>query len=295
MRTIARQPVGALACLAAVLLAGGCDKDGKSGGLDALDKLTLDNLAKKLIGPSPSQYREMAFDPNDPDRRRQGIIGLSKKERGLKEPYLRGYAAILKTDREPLVRAAAVRALGKARDPNYIEDVARALFDRSDAVRHDAAVALDGLTGAVAVEPLRNRAVNDTDQDVRAAAARALRHYRRDDVVRALVECLADRQFGVRHEAHASLVALVGQDRGYEPQDWGDVTLKGLPPPKPPEKGTWWDRLWRKRAKPSPEPPTSSDHRAEKKPPGHKGPEWWDRLWRKDRKPPAPPATRPAA
>jgi hypothetical protein len=235
-------------CIVLAALAVGC-----GGGGDPAAGWTLNNLVRKLLGPSPSQYVDMVLDQNDPDRRREGIIGLSKHDWGLTDKYLRGYAAILKTDRDPLVRAAAARALGKAKDPNYTGDVAAALFDESDAVRHDAAVALDGVVGEAAVEPLRKVAVSDTDQDVRTSCARALRHYWREDVVRTLVVCLSDKAFGVRHEAHASLVAVTGMDRGYEPENWADLALKALPP-KPPQKASWWDRLWRRGGKPPPAP-----------------------------------------
>jgi len=244
------------ACVLLAACLGGC---GKSGDVDSGSgkDWTLNALLKKLSGRSPSQSVAMAFDPNDADRRREGIVALSKKDWGLKEPYLKGYAAILRTDEDPLVRAAAVRALGKAADPNYVGDVSRALFDRVTFVRQDAAGALDKLIGETAIEPLRDRAAGDADQDVRAYCARALRHYRRDDVVQTLAKCLVDKAFSVRHEAHASLVALAGRDLGYDPQAWGNLALKGLGPAKAPEKRkSWWDRLWRGFKKPPPKPTT---------------------------------------
>jgi hypothetical protein len=122
--------------LAAVLT--GCSKGGGEGG-----NVTLNSMVQKLSGPAPSQLVAWAFDPNDPDRRRQGVVGLSSKDWGLKEPYLKGYAALLKTDKDPLVRAAAVRALGRAQDPNYAPDITRALMDTDVTVRQDAATALD--------------------------------------------------------------------------------------------------------------------------------------------------------
>ena len=259
MKMLARNVALLAAGVALCAAAAGCNGGGGGSGEGAFGKnWTLQSLYKEITGGStPSHDVAMAFDPNDADRRRQGIISLSEKDWGLKEPYLKGYAAILQTDQDPMVRAAAVRALGKAQDPNYVGDVARSLFDRSDAVRQDAATALDSLVGDVAVNPLRNRAVNDDNQDVRANSAKALRHYRRDDVVRTLVECLSDKAFSVRYRAHASLVELTGQDLGYDAQNWAGVAAKGLPAARPPEPkaGNWWDRLWRKYRKPSPKPP----------------------------------------
>jgi len=238
---------------AAVMLTGvwACCLLGGCSGWDG----TLQGLMRKLSGPSPKQQVAMAFDTEDPDLRREGIIGLSDRKWGLKEPYLKGYAAILKTDKNALVRAAAVRALGKAQDPNYLPDVTRSLDDESETVRQDAATALEEFVGEPAVGPLRKHAIEDSDKTVRAHCARALRNYRREDVYRTLVECLDDTAFAVRHQAHESLVALTGAELGYDPEPWQQTTLSEAPAAVE-KTGSWWDRLrWRKK-KPSTQPAT---------------------------------------
>jgi hypothetical protein len=246
--------VAALASLAALAAAAlpACNKD---SGATSAPAMTFDGMMKKMVGPSAKERVAMAFDPNDADKRREGILGLSKHDWGLKEPYLKGYDALLKTDKEPLVRAAAVQALGKAKDPTYLPSVAKALYDRAEPVRVDAAIALDSLIGEPAVEHLRNRATQDESQDVRSPAAKALRHYRREDVMHTLVDCLTDKTFAVRHEAHASLVEIVGQDLGYQPKDWLPA-LNG-PLPAPPKPVSWWDRMWQKNETPK-TPPTTA-------------------------------------
>jgi len=190
----------------------------------------------------------MAFDPNDPDRRREGIIGLSQHDYGLKEPYLEGYATLLRSDRDPLVRAAAVRALGKAQDPNYLPAVTAALSDPSVTVRQDAAAALGSLTGPAATGPLCRAALEDEDKLVRAHCAQALRHYRQQPVYDTLVKCLSDPAFAVRYEAHESLVALGGTDLGYDPRAWSRA---GLPAKQAKgEARPWW--RWPRAGKSAP-------------------------------------------
>lgn len=181
---------------------------------------TGQGVVERLTGPSPTDHVAGAFDPDDPDKRREGIVALSGKSWGLEEPYLRGYAALLRSDESPLVRSAAVRALGKAGKADYLPDVATALDDESAEVRLDAAIALDGLPGDGAIEPLMRRAQGDHSDDVRAACARALRHYPRSDVLETLRGRLADRAYVVRHEARGAMTALLGRDLGPEPADW---------------------------------------------------------------------------
>ncbi len=195
---------------------------------------------KDLLGPTAKEAVQMAFDPDDADRRREGVTLLSRKSYGLREPYLKGYATLARTDSDARVRSAAVRALGKAGDPKYLPDILNALEDESDEVRWDAAVALGTVTGPQAVAPLRRHATNDTFKDVRIACARALRRYPRQDVLISLRDCLADSDFSVRYEAHQSLVILTGTDRGYDPADWRGITTLA-PRRESARERPWWD------------------------------------------------------
>jgi hypothetical protein len=70
------------------------------------------------------------------------------------------------------------------------------------------------------------------------------------------VDCLSDKAFSVRYQAHASLVEIVGKDLGYDPQDWADVaSAQGLAPKAaPPDKAPWWD--WMRVTKPAGQPST---------------------------------------
>ena len=224
----------------------------------------------KLLGPSPKQQVIMTLDVDDADQRREGIARLSSKKWGLREPYLEYYALLLNKDADALVRCAAVSALGRAGDRKYLKNIAAVMSDKSSAVRWDAAVALDNVTGDAAVEPLRRAAIHDDSMDVRMCSARALRHYDRPEVIRTLVACLSDPAFGVRYQARASLVQITGRDMGSEPHSWAGAAEGKLPPPAPIEpKRRWWRRSRRARAsEPATQPATMPATKA--------GRLWWD-------------------
>jgi hypothetical protein len=192
-------------------------------------------------GPSGPQLVAMAQDTEDADRRREGINELSKKDWGLREPYLSWYANRLEVDKVATVRSAAARALGRSGAAQYLSNLATALGDPSPVVRLDVAVALDHVLGESAVEALRKTAAQDGSPDVRAAAAKALKHYPLKTVVRTLVYCLSDQSFEVRYWSHDSLVALVSKDLGYEPADWAPVLGEGAQPAPPDWRRPWWD------------------------------------------------------
>lgn len=215
------------------ILAGGCANVDRSAS----------RTKSRMFGPSATELVAMAFDADDSDRRREGVTLLSDRSWGLEEPYIEGYATLLRTDTDPRVRSAAVRALGKAEDPAYLEDVINALDDPDEQVRRDAAAALDTLTGEEAVEPLRRRAENDESDDVRAACAKALRYYRRPEVVRTLIARLDDDAFCVRYCARRSLTELTGRDLGYDRDAWNEVGVDSLLVSADAPAGPWWDVL----------------------------------------------------
>ena len=208
----------------------------------ALPGCLLQSAVKKLMGPKPKQMVAMALDSPDPDVRREGINLLADRDWGRKEPYLKGFRSLLHTDKDPSVRAAAARALGRAGDPKYAIDLARALVDPSDNVRWNAASALDNVISDEAIQALKTRSTQDSSKDVRLCCTKALRHYPRTDVVKIYQLCLIDDSFAVRHCAHECLVEMTGQDLGTEPEDWADAANGKLPlsaPAKP--TAPWWD------------------------------------------------------
>ena len=246
--------VGLLAAL--VLAPAGCTMDSENPAM------------RRIFGPAPKALVRQMFESPDPDLRREAIDKLSAKDYGQREPYLKGYAA-LATDPAPTVRSSAVRALGRGKDPGYVNVVLEALKDANTGVRWDAAAALDLILDPKAVEPLARTAANDDSVDVRIAATRALRHYRTREAAGALLHCLEDADFSVRFQAAESLKELTGESIPPDHRAWRDnLVARGysLAPAPPRRSRPWWDWMGVAQRQTAESDQTSGAH---EKP-------WWD-------------------
>ncbi len=101
-------------------------------------------------------------------------------------------------------RLAAVRTLGRLRDPAALKALAEALRDRTTKVRVAAADALAGI-GDVRAVNLLSGALKSSNVEVRAAAAVGLGRTGSLRSVEPLVACLEDRDSGVRKAAAGAL------------------------------------------------------------------------------------------
>jgi len=247
---------------------------------------SMKSLMSKVKGPSRKELIGQMFESPDPDRRREAIEEIADHDWGRRDPYLKAFA-LKATDRgeDDTVRCAALRALARAGDKRYVGPVVETLRDASPVVRCDAAVALDSLPEPRAIAALRRSAVSDPAVDVRVAAAKALRHYRRKDVLETLLACLDDPEFAVRFQAGESLSELTGERGGSDAEKWERI-LSGKSDPfaRPPRRRRrWYDRFRIRRRK---RPATA--------PAGSQRP-WWD--WfgvTKKRSPATAPTTSPA-
>lgn len=209
------------------------------------------------MGPPATQQVSKAFDVEDPDRRREGIVALSSNKWGLVEPHLKGYAAILRTDDHHVVRSAAVRALGKAGDEKYLDDIIRTMSDPSDAVRVDAAIALGNFQAESAESTLQKHAAGDASPQVRSACVKVLKKYRTKSTFAVLIGCLDDASMAVRYNAHQSLVDLAGVDMGMDGQAWKIQMQQPIAATRP-TKGKKWRKFFRPlKPKPTTKPSKS--------------------------------------
>jgi HEAT repeat protein len=229
-----KNPVLPLATLTLLALAAGCNDQ----------RFSADEIIKSITGPSRKELALQALNPDDPDGRRRATLELSDRDWGLEEPYTKIY--VLQVDDEnPQVRSAAMTALGRTGDPNFLPQLLTGLEDPHEQVRIDAAIALQRVHGLEAIGPLKTHAGADDSYHVRVEAIEALAQYQREDVVELLITLLDDPQFGVRYTARQTLVGLTGEDCGYDTACWRQTLAdkQDLFAPAPDADRPWWDWL----------------------------------------------------
>lgn len=189
--------------------------------------LRLYNLS---IGDTPLKYATQMEDAKSADTRREGMMELVQNRFARKDPYTKRYGQIAQSDREYLVRAAAIRALNYSRNRQRMDLFIAALDDPQPIVRLEAAKALANLPDEQAIPKLIAHLQKEDDKDIRIACADALRNYRNLDVGRTLVAAIVDRDFGVAWQAHESLVLMTGRDFRYDESAWLEYLSKGAKP-----------------------------------------------------------------
>jgi hypothetical protein len=169
----------------------------------------------------PARAARLMEDAGSADARRRGINDLARWDFAQDGPYIRRYRQIAQDDPDPLVRATALRALNRSRDPAARPLFIAALRDPSTEVRLEAAKGLVNLPEPSAAGPLVRVVTSpEEDRDVRIAAAEALRYYKSVEVARALIPRLSERDFGVAWQARRSLKRITGRDLRYDEAAW---------------------------------------------------------------------------
>jgi hypothetical protein len=178
-------------------------------------------MYNSVTGNTPFNAARNLLEPTLAERRRRAIVYLADRDYGREPPYTKYYSEMARTDDQPLVRAAAIRALNRARDKESVTIYIAALGEGNEAVRLEAAKALANVPDPASVPALLRR-MRDPDEttDVRVAAADALRNHRTAEVATALVGILRDPKFGVSWQALQSLRLLTGRDYQFDRAAW---------------------------------------------------------------------------
>jgi len=202
-------------CIAGVLLLGG-----SLGGCDTIGQ-DLGGFGDVFDPTTPSEAARDMFDQYDSDKRRQGTVLISNAPFGGTEVYVKQYRDMVNNERDPIVKATAIRALGKHGLPEDALRIVPHLSNENVQVRWEAAKALQRLHNPAAVTDLLKTLRNDQElADVRLATAVALGQYPEDRVFQGLVGALNARELAINTASQHSLATLTGQDFGLEAAAW---------------------------------------------------------------------------
>jgi HEAT repeat protein len=208
---------------AAALLPAGCGGmfAGKSTSRDFNE--LIPRMMNAIQSRAPEDAAANLFNVTSPDERRDAIAYLEVKKYGHDEPYMKAYE-LLTTDKHPMVRAQAMRALGSSRQPAAADYLIKALDptkgDMDVQVRRDAAQGLVTTWNEKAEAPVAFRLKEDADDQVRIFCAMALAHATTPEGIRVLIDSLSDQNAAIVRYAHNSLAASAHQDFGYDTKAW---------------------------------------------------------------------------
>tara|TARA_B100000959_G_scaffold278027_1_gene335602 strand:- start:862 stop:1680 length:819 start_codon:yes stop_codon:yes gene_type:complete len=234
----------------------------------------FNNMANGFTPITPTQAAVMALDQHNPDERRRGLTLLANSPFGGAPDYLTLYRDYIEEDRDPLVRATAIKALarfGNSEDALIIMPWLSYATSKSTQVRRASANALQRLHNpSVVLELLRSLRNRDEDSQVRNAAATALGQYPQPQVFKGLIEGLQSNDLSINLASAQSLHVLTGQvfgtdwDAWYE---WGELTVDAgqnlfayqsdYEYPTYQHEARWWDHLifWEYRINERPDLP----------------------------------------
>jgi HEAT repeat protein len=200
-----------------------------------------DQAVKSLFNrKSSGQQMFTALQEDDPDQRRKAIWAMAKSDAVAQAWAVKAFQTVARTDPDPQVRCAAIRALGRSGQPGGVETLLMILnwrehagevpYPPDDEVRWDATAVLSNLCSwglvpeeqkAPAKATLLGLLRDDPNRHVRLEAARGLRYFDGDpEILEGLIAALNEQDFGVVYEAEASLVRLTGETFQYDAEAW---------------------------------------------------------------------------
>lgn len=196
-----------LGCLA------GCDSDGLRPGARGVFDI--------FAPPTPAEAVDMATNRYDADQRYRGTLLLSNASFAGEAVYLSLFRDNA-NDKDPGVRAAAIRAIGLHGAIDDAPLIIKRLKDEDPGVRTEAARALQRIHSPDAVGPLLDALSSRTEPEaqVRVEAASALGQYAQSRVIESLIAALGDEQLAVNASVEDSLRTLTGQDFGVDQTAW---------------------------------------------------------------------------
>jgi len=181
----------------------------------------LRDFGSTFAPPSPQQAAIDFTNPADPEAQRRGAVLLSSAPWGGAPVYVKAYRLYVEENTDPLVRAAAILALGRHGEASDAELISEQLTHKSKQVRLAAALALQRLHDPKVADAMWRRLIDDNeDAEVRVELAIGLAQYPLDAVFQGLCTALDQRELTVNLAASDSLRLLTNHDFGIDRKLW---------------------------------------------------------------------------
>lgn len=211
MESSATVRLPATAAIAIIALLAGCDTISSD----------LESFGDSFSPPTPLEAATWAVDTTDAENQRRGVALLASAPWGGAEAYVRLYRLYVEENSDPLVKAFALKALGRHGDAPDARLVAKQITSPYKVVRLEAARALQRLHDDAVADLIWPRLLDPSEEaEVRLELAVALGQYPTDSVFQALVAALDQRELGVNWAALDSLETLTAQDHGLDKAAW---------------------------------------------------------------------------
>ena len=181
----------------------------------------FDDFIGNLKPPSPFEAATWASDFNNPGKQREGVVLLANSYFGGANANVKLYRILVEENSDPLVRAAAITALGRWGEAKDATVIADRLDDEFTHVRLEAAKALQRLHLPSVESKIWQRLVNeDEEESVRIELAIALGQYPSDASFQALVDTLQYHGLALNLAAADSLRVVTGEDFSLDGPMW---------------------------------------------------------------------------
>jgi hypothetical protein len=181
--------------------------------------------------PFPERERTTYITPA---MRAQAIGEFKMRSTGVDTPEQREItdqlARQIQVEPDPLVRQAVVRAIAEFHTPMSRQVLEAGLADQDEMVRVACCEMLAYRAEVETVPSLANALRNDTDMDVRLAAANALGAIKSPEAIQALTVALDDRDPAMQFAGVQSMKSITGKDYGPDVQTWRQVAAGQTPP-----------------------------------------------------------------
>ncbi len=178
-------------------------------------------FSASFMPPSPAEAAAWAADSTDPENQRRGTLLLASAPWGGSSVYLDLYRLYVAEAQDPLVRAAAIEALGRHGDPADAGIIAKQLASPFRQVKLASAKALQRLHAPAIADEIWPVLIRETeDSDIRVELAIALAQYPTASVFQALVTALDHPELAVNVAASDSLTTMTAMDFGGSRNDW---------------------------------------------------------------------------